>query len=79
MLSCKKATELIERKKFIRLGRIESLQLTIHKSMCDFCTKYEIQSNIIDDILKENYDTFHHQHHIGTSDDVKKSILEKLN
>ena len=43
-LSCLKATELIEKKIHFRLSFSERLQLKIHKSMCDACSKYEKQS-----------------------------------
>ena len=43
-LSCLKATELIEKKIHFRLSFSERLQLKMHKSMCDACSKYEKQS-----------------------------------
>jgi hypothetical protein len=47
-LSCRKATELIEKKIHFKLSFSESVQLKIHKSLCDACTKYEKQSILID-------------------------------
>lgn len=52
MLSCKKATELIEKRSIISLSLIEKIQLNLHKSICDACTTYEKQSQKLDDILK---------------------------
>lgn len=43
-LSCLKATELIEKKLNFRLSFTEKLQLSMHKMMCDACSKYEKQS-----------------------------------
>ncbi|MEA3443290.1 MAG: hypothetical protein U9R19_01040 [Bacteroidota bacterium] len=48
LLSCLKATELIEKKQLFKLSVIESIQLKLHKMMCDACTKYEKQSILID-------------------------------
>jgi hypothetical protein len=51
MLSCKKATELIEKRSLVRLSFKEKVQLHLHKSMCDACTAYEKQSKKIDELL----------------------------
>ncbi len=51
MLSCRKATELIEKKALIGLSRREKIQLSLHKSMCDACTAYEKQSKLLDEFL----------------------------
>lgn len=78
MLSCKKATMLIEKKKFVKLKKIESIQLFFHKTMCKPCSRYDNQSNIIDDILKANYSDSDQQHSIVVSDDFEKRIIDKL-
>jgi hypothetical protein len=54
MLSCQRATELIEKKSVLRLSVLESLQLRLHKSICDACTNYEKQSNSIDALLQKD-------------------------
>ncbi|MBI5371981.1 MAG: hypothetical protein HZA79_08140 [Sphingobacteriales bacterium] len=54
MLSCKKATGLIEKKAVTRLTFKEGLQLRLHKSMCDACTAYEKQSKKIDGLLRKH-------------------------
>jgi hypothetical protein len=54
MLSCQKATELIEKKMYFRLSKVENIQLHMHKSMCEACTNYENQSKILDKALSEN-------------------------
>ena len=51
MLSCKKATELIEKRSLTKLSFKEKVQLRLHKSMCDACTAYEKQSRKIDELL----------------------------
>jgi len=47
-LSCLKATELIEKKIHFELSFSEKLQLKMHKSMCDACTRYEKQSYFLE-------------------------------
>jgi len=51
-LSCRKATELVEKKQLAGLSCKENLQLTTHKLMCYACRNYEKQSYFIDFILK---------------------------
>ncbi len=50
-LSCLKATELIEKKLHFKLTLTEKVRLKMHKAMCDACTMYEKQSNILDKAL----------------------------
>ncbi len=47
-LSCLKATELIEKRLHFKLVWHETLQLKIHKMMCDACKTYEKQSIFLD-------------------------------
>ena len=54
MLSCKKATELIEKRTLLKLSFKEKVQLRMHKSMCDACTEYEKQSRKIDELLHKH-------------------------
>ena len=63
MLSCKKATELIEKKSLVGLSWKENVRLRMHTTMCDGCTAYQKQSLLIDTLL---------QHHI--SDDTSTTI-----
>lgn len=53
ILSCKKTTELIEKKSVVALSFKEKMQLYMHKSMCDACTAYEKQSKKIDELLHQ--------------------------
>lgn len=53
MLSCKKASELIEKKSIIPLSTIETIQLHLHKRMCDACSTYEKQSLLIDEMIEK--------------------------
>ena len=71
MLSCKKASLLIEKKLLVKLSAKEKIQLTLHKSMCDACTAYEKQSKKMDEILK------HHIHDNPNSELVQNDGLKE--
>lgn len=53
MLSCKKATELVEKNSVVGLSWNENMQLKMHTMMCSACKKYESQSKIIDLVLEK--------------------------
>jgi len=54
ILSCRKATQLIEKKLHTRLSRRERVQLKWHNSICDICPLYEKQVIIIDKVLRDD-------------------------
>jgi hypothetical protein len=54
MLSCKKASKLIDKKSLVKLSWKENLQLNMHTAMCDGCKAYEKQSLILDHILHKH-------------------------
>jgi len=51
MLSCKKATELIEKRLVTKLTTVEKIQLKMHTAVCSNCSTYESQSNIIENCI----------------------------
>ncbi|MEX1240352.1 MAG: hypothetical protein WEB30_11565 [Cyclobacteriaceae bacterium] len=53
MLSCRKATELMERKTFGELDAFARFQSFMHTSMCDACKLYEKQSQFLENILRK--------------------------
>ena len=79
LLSCKRATELIEKKLLTKLSFREKVQLTMHKSMCDACTAYEKQSKLIDGLLSRHiHGDGNENDAIVENEDLKKRILEKI-
>lgn len=48
VLSCKKATELIEKRSMTKLNILDRIQLKMHLSMCKACNQYSKQSEFID-------------------------------
>jgi len=75
MLSCLKATELIERKLHFHLSFTEKLQLKMHKMMCDACSLYDKQSTIIEHSIAHQFGS--EAKHIDT-EDLQKEILQRL-
>ena len=77
MLSCKKATELIEKRSVVGLSVRERIQLKIHTSMCTACKAYEGQSQTIDLALDE-FTKVKEQNHITLSEEARSRILKNL-
>ena len=70
LLSCQKATELIEKEQYFGLSYLEKFRLRVHLTICDFCTRYKKQSRFLHDVLG------HHSHDQDTN--VNKSLKEKI-
>ena len=80
MLSCKKASALIDKKAEAKLSWKENMQLTMHKSMCDACTAYEKQSKLIDKILHTHIHS-HSETNLSfiENKELQEKIISKLN
>jgi len=74
-LSCKKATELIEKKLHFKLSMTEKLQLKMHKMMCNACTHYEKQSELIEKGIAKSKEKDFSQEEL---EQLKNVINEKL-
>jgi hypothetical protein len=75
LLSCLRATELIEKKLHFKLSVREKLQLRIHKMMCNACSNYEKQSVFIDkgiSVIQER------EISIDDIEQLKQTIAKKL-
>lgn len=79
LLSCKRASELIDKKSLIKLSWKENMQLHVHTAMCDGCKAYEKQSILLDSILHHQIqaknETQVPQHN---NKDLKDTIKSKL-
>ena len=78
MLSCKKATELIEKKEVVGLSFIEKSQLKLHLSMCKACASYGKHSKVVDHVLKVKAKFESDASTSKMSDSAKSDILRKL-
>lgn len=54
-VSCRKATELLERKEFRVLSAGESVGLWFHMRICGGCKAYERQRERIDELLEKRH------------------------
>lgn len=78
MLSCKKASQLIDKQSVIKISLREKVMLHMHTSMCDGCKEYQKQSRILDNLL--------HKHIHGNeanvpqikNNDLKQQIISKF-
>lgn len=53
MHSCKKASELIDKREIVGLSIIEKIQLSMHTSMCKGCYNYQKQSRKLNIFIKK--------------------------
>jgi len=76
MLSCKKATELIEKRLVTTLSIIEKIQLKMHTAVCSQCSTYEIQSDIIEKSISQIHQPT--KEPMKLSHERKEQILKEL-
>ena len=75
MLSCLKATELMEMKEHVPLGLVKTIQLHMHAAMCSGCRNYMKQSRLINELLQKNFNTLTI---IDNTDDLEAAIISKI-
>ena len=79
MLSCRKATELMEKKLYTDLGQTEKFQLFLHTRMCDACRMYEKQSRFMDSVLRKQSAIPNTKASLKTlHEEVKSKIIEEI-
>ena len=82
LLSCLKATELIEKKLHFKLSFTERLQLSMHKMVCEACSNYEKQNILIEKGISHGNKV--KTPNLGVSENeidleqFKKTVVEKL-
>lgn len=54
IISCYKATLLIEKELHVKLSLTNKLSLYIHQSLCAPCRNYEKQSHLINNLMSHN-------------------------
>ena len=80
MLSCKKATALIDKKSLFGLTTKEKMMLKMHISMCDFCTAYQKQSLLLDKFLHNHIHSENGNNSLLIeNNELKEQIISKLN
>ncbi|MCF8276477.1 MAG: zf-HC2 domain-containing protein [Flavobacteriales bacterium] len=76
MLSCRKATELMEKKLDKKLSTTETFQLKLHISMCKACSDYQSHTTMIDAAMKDECDQLPQVHE--ECEELKMRILKDL-
>ena len=79
MLTCQKASALIEKRNLFALTRKEKVMLRIHTAVCKSCMSYQKQSKIIDHALNNHF----HSINVGVNmiienKELKEKIISKL-
>ncbi len=75
MLSCVKATELMEMKEHVAIGLLKTMQLHMHTAMCSGCRNYMKQSRLINELLQKEFSTLPV---IENTNDLEAAIISKL-
>lgn len=79
MLSCKKASELIDKKSVVTLSMKENVMLHMHTAMCDGCKAYQKQSKNLDNLLKQHFQIADEaQIPQIVNNELKQQIISKL-
>lgn len=78
VLSCQKATFLIEKSHDKPLSFLDRMQLSMHLKICDKCAGYQKQSLLIDSVLKNNAKNFSNPASFKLSDTSKKRIQKAM-
>jgi len=76
--SCKKTTELIDKRGISKLSLIEKVQLQLHTSMCNTCHAYEHRSKFLDKAIGKLFNQKQPHDKAHLSEDRKSKILEEL-
>lgn len=81
MLSCRKATELMEKELHFKLNPIEKMQLRMHTGMCNACNAYQKNNKHMEKALKTHIsstETPQKYKGVTLSDDFKKALIKDL-
>ena len=54
LMSCRRATKLLEKKELVPLRPIENLELRLHLFACKYCSEYQKQHRVINDLMEES-------------------------
>lgn len=77
VLSCKEATELVEKKQIIGLSLKEKTRLKVHLWICSACRSYEKQSRLMDRMLEHMVNSTKKELQ-RLDDSSKKKILQRI-
>jgi len=75
MLSCVKATELMEMKEHAPLGLLKTMQLHMHTAMCSGCRNYMKHTKLINELLQKKFSAVPVTEN---TDDLEAAIISKI-
>ena len=75
MLSCVKATQLMELRELCPLSLMEKIQLQMHVSMCSGCRNYMKQTKLINELLRRTFET---APVAANTDELEAAIVSRL-
>lgn len=78
VLSCQRATLLVEKSHAHPLSFMDKLQLRIHLKICDKCADYEKQSLLIENTLKANHHNFSNPSALKLANTSKVRIQQSI-
>lgn len=79
MISCTKATALIEKKSVFALSFAEQFRLRMHTTLCSACAQYQQQSVLIDNLLQHAFAHLPTIASVDNTDRVNNLITKILN
>ncbi len=79
VLSCYKASLLIEKSQVQSLSFLDKLQLSMHLKICYKCSEYQKQSLFIENILNSNKKNIPNPTGLKLSPESKSLIQSKIN
>ncbi len=74
MLSCVKATELMEMKEHVPLDFLKTMQLHMHTAMCSGCRNYMKQTKLINELLRRSFE----KAPAVATDELEAVIIKKI-
>ena len=74
MLSCVKATELMEQRELMPLSFMQRMQLKMHAAMCSGCKNYMKQTVLINKLLNKTFNT---ESEVDTTE-LEETIVAKI-
>ncbi len=80
VLSCKKATFLIEKRLHVPLSRMERWQLKIHLYLCKFCTAYNGKASFLHKVIQQETgkEQCNCQFHTGEVEKFREKVKEEI-
>jgi hypothetical protein len=79
-MSCRKASEYIEKSKVKKLSFTEKIAMNFHVSICKKCQQYKTMSNQLDDLIAANFNAKNNSESVkfSLSEAEKKNMIDAI-